>query len=253
MTTPEVRDWPVWKWTLVIAATFLGGGVLQVVGEWAKQYLGPNAPFILWAALGGAALGLFLRHRLDRDDRTTKRAESRGEGGSRVEERERRMKLGFLLAWALVGVIGVVIDGGIRETMEAARSIREADWPIVAMMLVHIVLLVLGMAISLSDNWPVYVVVALAAIGLTTLYIPDPNLSLGAAALLLMTGALLLTFRSRKASLWFCGIVGGEWFLWTTMMNGADTYDPVHGLVGVLFAGVTAFLAWQFGPRLETA
>lgn len=250
ITERMTRDWPVWKWTLLFSGVWVGGGVLvDVLDEWATPYLGPYAPFVLWGGLGLVALAWAARARSEEGHEP-----SPSEGGPEdrkapTEARERRFRLGFLLAWALVGLLGILVEGGVGDLVEAVRSLPPGDLPVVAVLLAHVALLVLAMAVALTDRWPIYTVLALALFGFALTSIPDPGTTLVVGAALLVLEALVLTRLSPEAAVWFCVIVGGDWLVWTTIMKGAKDHDPLVGLIGAVFAGAMGWLAVRFDPR----
>lgn len=255
MSERAVRDWPVWKWTLLFAGVWIGAGVLvDIVDEWATRYLGPHAPLVLWGVLGLVALGWAARARSVAGNERPPAEGEPEDGKAPAEARERRFRLGFLLAWALVGLLGVLVEGGVGDLVEAVRSLPPGDLPVVAVLLAHVALLVLGVAVALTDRWPIYTVVALALFVFVPTSIPDPGTALAVGAALLVLEALVLARLSPEAAVWFCAVVGGDWLQWTMSAGGAaDGYGLVDGLAGAGLAAAAAFLSARLGRRRQVA
>lgn len=254
MSERAVRDRPVWQLTLLFSAVWIGAGVLvELVHEWATAYLGPNARFVLWGVLGLVALGWTARARSEEGHDPAAPEGEREDRKAATETRERRFRLGFLLAWALVGLLGVLVEGGVGDLVEAVRALPPGDLPVVAVLLAHVALLVLGMAVALTDRWPIYTVLALALFVFALTSIPDPGATLAVGAALLVLEALVLTRLSPAAAVWFCAVVGGDWLLWTMSAGGADGYGLLDGLAGAGFAAAAAFLSARVGRRRQVA
>lgn len=153
---PEVRDWPVWEWTAWIVAGFASVGVLGFVGDWVKVHLGAIWLFVLFALLGAAGLGLFLRDRPRPRAPVGPPADGEEDGEAPVEERERRAKLGFLVALLLVYGALFLVEGTFGDLLETLRSFPASNWPSIAVLLAHVAVLARAFVVSLTERWPLH-------------------------------------------------------------------------------------------------
>lgn len=246
------RDWPIWKWASATAALFLAGGGLWALVAWIAPQAGLWERGLIYNGILAAALVVWW---LGRDPETDGAADPKAREPHRAQvdsdEAARRFRIGSLLGLALAMAAGFLITGGAQDFTEALESLPPVSWGAILLILVHVGLMAGAMAVALTDTWPIYTLVALVLL-LAPSMIADGALALGLSAVLVPIVALLLTFRSWRASVWFCLVAGMEWLLWTTVANGAAIYDPIDGVVGAAWALAAAFLAWTYG-RSPTA